>query len=347
MLPKTWSVSPKPVNPQGEQPLATRARRPFWLLFWLALPLVLWWSFREIPPQEVWGTLRSLQLGSVLILVSLNAAILLLFSSRWWLILRTQGYARSYLSLVGYRLAGFGITYFTPGPQLGGEPLQVYLLHRRQGVPYTTAVASVTLDKMLELLANFTFLLGGVATIMAAGLFPRPSSLALLLVPLGLLALPIGYLIALWNGRLPFTRMFARFSLAFPRSSWLPKAQAIALSAESQIAQFCKGHPWALVQALFLSFMIWAALVLEFGLALRFLGLRLELPQIIVLLTAARLAFLLPIPAGLGTLEAGQVLATQALGLNPVVGISLSLLIRARDTGLGALGLWWGGVLSR
>ena len=347
MLPKTWSVGSKPVNPQGDRPFATRRKRPFWLLFWLALPVVLWWSFREIPPREVWATLGSLQLDSVLILVSLNAAILLLFSSRWWLILRTQGYARSYISLVGYRLAGFGITYFTPGPQLGGEPLQVYLLHRRQGVPSTTAVASVTLDKMLELLANFTFLLGGVATIMAAGLFPRPSSLALLFVPLGLLALPISYLIALWNGRLPFTRMFARFSLAFPRSSWLPQAQAIALSAESQIAQFCKDHPWALVQALFLSFMIWAALILEFGLALHFLGLRLALPQIIVLLTAARLAFLLPIPAGLGTLEAGQVLATQALGLSPVVGISWSLLIRARDTGLGALGLWWGGVLSR
>ena len=36
----------------------------------------------------------------------------------------------------------------------GGEPLQAYLIHRRQRVPGATALASVTLDKMLELLAN-------------------------------------------------------------------------------------------------------------------------------------------------------------------------------------------------
>lgn len=347
MLPKTWSFNLKPVDPQGDRPFTWRGIRPYWLFFWLALPLVLWWSFRNISPREVWVALSSLRLESVLLLVGLNAAILLLLSSRWWLILRTQGYRLAFLPLLGYRLAGFGITYFTPGPQMGGEPLQVYLLHRHQGVPSATAVASVTLDKMVELLANFTFLLGGVATIIAASLFPVSSSLALLLVPLGLLAMPIGYLIALWKGRLPFTRLFAQISLAFPRINWLQKARSIAFSAESQITQFCKGHPGALVQALLLSFIIWAALILEFGLALRFLGSQLDLPQIIALLTAARFAFLIPLPAGLGTLEAGQMLATQAMGINPVVGISLSLLIRIRDIGLGAFGLWWGGVLSR
>jgi hypothetical protein len=47
-----------------------------------------------------------------------------------------------------------------------------------------------------------------------------------------------------------------------------------------------------------------------------------------------------------GALEASQVLALGALGINPSTGISLSLLIRARDIALGGLGLWWGGIKS-
>jgi hypothetical protein len=32
------------------------------------------------------------------------------------------------------------------------------------------------------------------------------------------------------------------------------------------------------------------------------------------------------------------------LGFDPAIGLSLSLLIRARDVLLGGLGLWWGGL---
>jgi uncharacterized membrane protein YbhN (UPF0104 family) len=45
-------------------------------------------------------------------------------------------------------------------------------------------------------------------------------------------------------------------------------------------------------------------------------------------------------PGGLGALEAGQTLAVSALGFEPSFGISISLLIRARDLFLGGAGLW-------
>jgi len=95
---------------------------------------------------------------------------------------------------------------------------------------------------------------------------------------------------------------------------------------------------------LLISMVSWAAMLGEYWLMLRLLGLNLTPIQAISTLTAARIAILLPLPAGLGTLEASQVLALGALGLNPAAGISLSLLIRVRDVALGGLGLWWGGV---
>jgi uncharacterized membrane protein YbhN (UPF0104 family) len=92
-----------------------------------------------------------------------------------------------------------------------------------------------------------------------------------------------------------------------------------------------------------ISVLSWIAIIGEYGLALRFLGQNVTLAQTISALVAARFAILLPMPGGLGTLEASQVLALGALGLNPAVGISLSLLIRIRDVTLGGLGLWYFG----
>ncbi len=73
-----------------------------------------------------------------------------------------------------------------------------------------------------------------------------------------------------------------------------------------------------------------------------FLGLRLTPLEAVTLLTAVRLAHLLPMPGAIGTLEASQVVALEMLGLNTAVGLSLSLLIRLRDVGLALIGVWLG-----
>ncbi len=98
-------------------------------------------------------------------------------------------------------------------------------------------------------------------------------------------------------------------------------------------------------QALALSLLSWGLLLSELWLAVRFLGPSLTWLQLIAILTAARVAFLLPLPGGLGTLEASQVLAFQAIGLDPAMGLSLSLVIRARDALFGGVGLWWSSLL--
>jgi uncharacterized protein (TIRG00374 family) len=316
------------------------------VLFWLAIPLLIGWALRDIPVRAIWETLLGLRFSSLLVLAGLNFAILILFSARWWLILRAQGYRRSYLALVGYRLAAFGVTYFTPGPQLGGEPLQVYLLQRRQAVPAASAAASVTLDKLLELLANFTFLLVGVSTIVAAGIIQGPLRLQAFSAALLLLALPLLYLLFLGQGRHPLTRLLGRFTRRL-HSPGIERFRQFVAAAEIQVGQLCKAQSGAILLALLVSFIVWAAVILEVSLALRFLGFDLNLSQAIIILTAARIAYLLPIPAGLGTLEAGQVFAMQSLGLDPALGLSLSFLIRARDLALSGLGLWLGGFLSR
>jgi uncharacterized protein (TIRG00374 family) len=313
----------------------------------LLIPLALWWSLKDISLAEVSNNLRMLGLEAILILIVLNVLIFALISLRWWLILRAQGYEQSFVSLISYRLAGFGVTYFTPGPQFGGEPLQVYLLNQREGIETSAAAVSVTVDKLLELLANFTFLLVGVAVIIFGGSLAGTTSAGLIFLPLILLAIPAAYLIALRRRKHPISSAASKLENRFFKYSRFTRVNKTLKETESLVSEFCQENTLDLLAAAALSIGIWILMVLEFSLMLGFLGVSVSLAKVLIALTAARIAFLLPLPAGLGTLEAGQVMAMGMIGVNPVVGITLTLLIRIRDILFGGLGLWLGGIYSK
>lgn len=291
--------------------------------------------------------LGMLNLAAVLLLFAINGIILVLFSSRWWLILRQQGYPLPYLSLVGYRLAAFGLAYFTPGPQIGGEPLQVHLLQRRHGIPAAAALASVSLDKLLEWLVNFVFVLTSVFLVLKGGLLKVSNGGQIIPVMFVLVALPAGYLLSVWKGHQPVSLILGRLSGKLAGSVILKRVQSPVATVEREIAQSFREHPGTILKSLFLSMLTWLALGAEYWLMLKFVGAQFGIIQTVLIMTAARLAFLTPLPGGLGALEAGQVLAMGALGVDPSLGISLSLLIRARDIVLGGLGLALGGLLAR
>ena len=61
--------------------------------------------------------------------------------------------------------------------------------------------------------------------------------------------------------------------------------------------------------------------------------------QVFAALTAMQIAFLMPLPGGLGALEASQVFALGAFGQPAPAAIGLTLLMRARDILNGGIGL--------
>jgi uncharacterized membrane protein YbhN (UPF0104 family) len=85
----------------------------------------------------------------------------------------------------------------------------------------------------------------------------------------------------------------------------------------------------------------WLGVFVEFWLMAALLGHSLSFLQLLSVVIAARLAFLTPLPAGLGVLESALPWVTAALGLGSVLGLSLCLLIRVRDIlfSLAGLGL--------
>jgi uncharacterized protein (TIRG00374 family) len=310
---------------------------------WLVWPVVLGvllWAAWTVDWADVAGRLAAIRAWQWLLLVIFNAAIVLAFSGRWWAVLRGMNLRPGYFRLAAYRLAGFSVSYFTPGSQFGGEPLQIALLRRKHGIALPASTASVTLDKALEVLGNATFLAFGLAVLLRLRWLDSRQAVLPALVAGLLLLVPLCLLLAWWTGRRPLTRLGVWVARQ-PQARWpaLTRLQEGVQVFETQAGAFCRQRPWHLTLAMGFSLISWFGIVIEFWMMLRFLGAALGPTDTIAVVTASRLALLVPIPAALGALEASQIFALQAVGYPATLGISLSLLIRLRDLLFGGLGL--------
>lgn len=287
--------------------------------------------------RAIMGTLRTMPLSELGVWCALNVLVLALLGARWQVLLDGFGAIAPLGRLTLHRLAGFGVSFLTPGPQFGGEPLQVLLLTRREAISRSAALGSVALDKMLDLAASFAFLVLGAVILSEqsiVGLDHQTWLRAAPFVPMGLMVV---YLIALALGARPLTAM-----LAGARSPRLAPIRSTVASAEQRAAALFRERPGIMGKAILVTTGSWVVQIGEFWWMLRLLGAEATPALAISLLMLVRLAFLLPLPGGLGAVEAALVVGAPALGMPGHVGMAAALMIRARDLGLAAAGVGWG-----
>ena len=303
------------------------------VLWYLPAVVLLYVALRGMAWGEAWAAVRGVQGWQWGVLLVANGGMLAALFGRWAVILRAQGYPIPLWQIGRMALAGYAVSYLTPGPHFGGEPVQVYLLHTRHGVPLATATAGVVLDKALTLVTSFGFLWLGVLGVVVGGVFGTQVGQEAVGWAGLALAVPLGLLVGWWRGRVPLAALAAVLRLGHLRPL------AVLAEAEEQIVAFCRHHAGSFGLASGLSVLSWVLMAAEYWLMAHFLGLSMSLWQVVALLTAVRLSMLLPLPSGLGALEASQIWALQAMGLPPLFGVSLSLLIRLRDMALAIWGL--------
>lgn len=308
------------------------------VVVYLVLAALLWWALRNVPLGEIWLTLRQLRVWQIILLLFLNGLVIALMTARWWIIVRAENRRVPFLPLVGYRLSAFGLSYFTPGPQVGGEPLQVIYLQRYHGLSYARATSAVIMDKLLEFLVNFLLLAVGAWAVFRVGLIPDSGSRPFVSqIGLGaLLVWPLVHILLMYQGILPLSAIL-RAQPFLPQKT---KVLRLVFASERMAASFCQRHFPALLAAVGVSLLAVAGIVAEYVLMLGFLDIRLSALQVFAALTALQLAFLMPLPGGLGALEASQVFALGVFGHPASAAIGLTLVMRARDilnSGLGLL----------
>ncbi|HLF75198.1 MAG TPA: lysylphosphatidylglycerol synthase transmembrane domain-containing protein [Anaerolineales bacterium] len=301
------------------------------------LAVLLYAALRKVPVGEIWSTLQQLRPWQVAVLFGLNLFIYALITLRWWIIVRAENRLVAYFPLLLVRVAVFGVSYFTFGPHVGGEPLQVFYLQRQYKLTFTHATASVIMEKLLELLANFFLLAVGLTAIFQAGILSENGSSSWLSLS-GLVILcmwPPVHIILLYRQKYPVSAVLR--SIPFIKKN--SRAVRFIAASERLAGAFCRRHFLSLFSAIAVSVCAAVGMVAEFALITGFLDIRLPFWQTVAAWTAGWLALLAPLPGGLGALEASQVFALGAFGVSAASAIGVTLVMRGRDVLIGSLGL--------
>jgi uncharacterized membrane protein YbhN (UPF0104 family) len=314
------------------------------LLLISVLGFLLWWMIRNVPLAEIWVTIRGLQLWEIGVLLGANTLLYVLVTLRWWIIARADAKHIPYLPLLGVRVSVFAVSYFTLGPQVGGEPLQVLFLQRKYGLSYTRATASVLMDKLLEFLVDFILLAVGLTAIFRAGALTESKNLFSweLLGLIVLMLWPPIHITLLFHRMYPLTSLVRSIPFIPNNAKWTRFLRA----AEWLAGNFCRRHLPNLLGALGVSVLAGAGMVSEYALMASFLGIHPPFWKTVAAWSAGWLAFLMPLPGGLGALEASQVFVLGGFAITKVAAISLILLMRGRDLLIGGLGLLMAGTGS-
>lgn len=301
------------------------------LLWPLALALLAW-VITQLPLAALARAFGPVTLSQALLWGLLNLVIALLATGRWWLFCRCCAVPIRYWPLLIVRQAGQAVSFITPGPQFGGEPLQLYWLCRRGDVPATQAVLALGLDRGFELWINFAVLAAIlVALQLPAGDFAGHRQLGLVLLGAALFALPLLATLATRH-RTALGHIGRKLVHAcrLPASAPAPPEGFVSAGSGFDIP--------AASAALILSLAGWAGLLAELRLLLHLLGLPVDTASFLTVLAALRLAILLPLPGGIGTLEAGVLWAFQTNGWPAEAAAGLIALTRLRDLAVLAVG---------
>ncbi len=302
-------------------------------------------ALHKAPLAEIGQVLGGLRLWQILALICVNGAIYSLVTARWWIIVRAEKPVIRYLPMIAVRLSVFAISYFTLGPQVGGEPLQILYLRRRYGVSYTRATASVVMDKLFELLGNFVLLSFGLVAILHSGLLADVSATSRVLL-LGLAVLvtwPLVHIALLYRRVYPVSALLHALG---PRITQ-HRAVRFTRASEHLAGQFCQRHPRAMLAGFAVSLLAAVATVSEYALITSFVRISLPFWKLVTAWTTGWLAFLMPLPGGAGALEASQVSVLGLFGISTAAAVSVVLLIRGRDLFIGGLGLLLAGKSAR
>jgi uncharacterized protein (TIRG00374 family) len=296
-----------------------------WLSLILGLALA-WHVLKGMAWAEAWILLAGLGPFAIGAILVINLLMLPVMTARWWLLLRMLNKPVGLVTVCAYRCAANAVSYLTPGPHFGGEPLLVYLLRQRQGIDLPAATTSVALDRLLELMASMVVFILCLLVFVPVGGGP-PVGRQQVAIALASMAALAALMAALFAGWRPLTRLFSlgrRYNKLSPLVDAVNQGEAMAKALFQQ-------HRRQFLLANLLSLVHWLGVFAEFWVVAFLLGFPLSLGHLTAVVVVARLAFLTPLPAGIGVLEAALPWLTETLDQGSALGLSLCLVIRFRD----------------
>lgn len=243
--------------------------------------------------------------------------------------------------LFSFRMAGEALNYLTPSASLGGEPVKAYLL-KRAGIPLEEGLASVVVAKTAMTTAQLVFTIGGILLALLQTPDSRPQTSILVSATALALALSLAlafFLVIQRQGLLAFLLKPAKKLSCF--QDWLKRREEKLLVLDRRIGSFYRQNSLSFALSFALHLAGWIVQGFEVYLLLAFLGLPVSLTTALAIhaLSVLAKAAAFFIPGGLGLQEGGNILIFLGFSLSVQMGMTFSLVRRARELLWAAFGL--------
>jgi len=250
------------------------------------------------------------------------------YALRWRIVLGGLDIVRRPVGLAAFRAAGHSVSSLLPSAKLGGEPLRAFLLVRDR-VPASSAIASVAVDRTLEMGAAAVFACLYGAVLLRRGV-PGLEG-ALVTVVLGGVALAAGIAVTVRRlGRgAGLVSALAR-ATRLERLDVVRTQMQVLVAAEDDAARLIAQRR-RIVRAFGAGLAANAVVLVEYHLLLAAFGLPAGPLAVVAAIFGAGAAHSLPVPAAVGALEGAEMWLFGTLGHPPEVGLAVGLAVRLRE----------------
>ncbi len=295
---------------------------------------------RELGARTVFDNLRVVGWG-ILLIIGQEALAYLANTLGWWAAFPSPRPAIPFRQLLAARTAGDAVNYVTPTATLGGEFVRTRFLHGH--ATGTALVASVTVAKLCQTIAQIVFVVIGLTVIVDET--PLPSGIRHGLMA-GLSAFSALVLVLILAQRRGMFTPLLRLAQWLRLSTRAPELTQQLQHLDEEIARIHGNAPGAVFLSVMGFLTGWACGVVEIYLILLFLGVPVSVQRALTIeiLSVAIDGMLFFVPAKVGTQEGGKVLIFTILGLDPAKGLALGILRRIRELTWALIGLL---ILSR
>lgn len=246
------------------------------------------------------------------------------FTLTWREFLLAEGIDINLGTLFNFRMAGFAVSYTTPGPRVGGEIIRANMAEPHGN--FSTLIVTSVMEMICIFLSSIALVV--ITLLLTPVLF---SSVSLSLLWWTIIAL-LSATLTVYLFRQMQNQLHEKILNILDYFGVIPDKHKEHISDFlNEITKFFTTKKTVFMRGLTIAFTCKLLLVAQLFFLLEMVGFQATALQALLLAAAVELAYAVPGYMGIGFLEAGQTGVLAVLGLSPSVGVITAMLTRARD----------------
>jgi uncharacterized protein (TIRG00374 family) len=281
--------------------------------------------FIKIGPSYIWQNLKKISWEKLAVLIVMRLLYWSLRTVNWRMVFTKLESTIPFWHLFWVRLAGHAVGYLTPSAKIGGEAVRVLMVDEANK---KKVLASVTLDKTIELLA--TILLVMVGVVLAIMKIAMPDTQKVVFVLLAILVCSLAIFLFNKQRKSFFIWLIDSLKKVKIKFKYLEKKRDKIRETDAHIADFYSNHK----KTFFYVFALYVLLVLfwTFEIYLTFLFIGAEHVTYLtcfLIVTLGTFSFIMPaIPAAIGIYEITYISLVTLMGIKIEFGMAMVLMRR-------------------